>query len=82
MFTRRFWKAAGERAVGLFAGSLVTTITVDGNGMSASDWFSGLSTAGALAVASLLCSLVKANVGPEGPGLNETTRGVGREGDA
>jgi Putative lactococcus lactis phage r1t holin len=82
MYTVAFWKAAGERALGLFAGSLVTTVTVDGDGMSWADWEGGLSVALGVALVSVLCSVGKSHVGTEGPGLFETTRGVGRSGDS
>jgi hypothetical protein len=56
MYTKAFWKAAFERAVGAFSAPLAKQVV-------------GLG--GAAALASLVASVVKANVGPEGPGLTE-----------
>ena len=69
MYSKAFVKAALERAVGAFAapvaGALATVSVFD------VPWKAVFGVAAAGAVASLLASLGKAPIGPEGPGLTE-----------
>lgn len=69
MFSFAFVKAAVERALGAFVAPVAGALA--GTGLFDVDWAMVFSVAGSAAVASLLASLVKAPVGPEGPGLTE-----------
>lgn len=79
MYDRKFLVATGERAVGMFAGTLSSALFVDGTDLFHVPWQSGLGTATGAALLSVLTSIAKAHVGPEGPGVTETTRGAGRD---
>lgn len=75
-YDKRFVIATGERAVGVFSATLSGALFVNGLDLSCVDWSTGLNVAGGAALLSILTSFVKAQVGPPGPGLTETTRGA------
>lgn len=65
MFTVVFWRAAGERAVRSFAGSVLSTWVVAGQvfDVRGVDWGLVLGVGGGAAAVSLLLSLVATKVG-------------------
>lgn len=70
LWTRRFWEAAGERAVKTFAQTLAALIVADGTGLMDTAWVAILSTAGMAALVSLLTSVASdAATGGTGPSL-------------
>lgn len=81
MYDMKFFKATGERAVGMFSGALASALFVNGTDLFTVSWKAGVGTAGGAALLSILTSLAKGQVGPEGPGITETTRGAGRDGE-
>lgn len=81
MYDMKFFKAAAERAVGMFSGALASALFVNGIDLFHVDWKAGVGTAGGAALLSILTSVAKGQVGPEGPGITETTRGAGRDGE-
>lgn len=76
-----FFAAAGERAMGVFAAVLSGSLFVDGTDLSHVDWTTSFDIAAGAFLLSILTSLAKAHVGPEGPGVTETTRGAARSDD-
>lgn len=81
MIDMAFVKAVGERAVGAFSATLAGFLGAAGTDLVALDWSRSLSVSGGAALASVLASLAKGTMSPQGPGLTETTKGVGRDGD-
>lgn len=75
---KAFVLAAGERAVGVFSGVLSSVLVADGVDVFHVGWKAALGTSLGAALLSVLASLAKRRVGPEGPGLMETTAGAGR----
>lgn len=70
MFTKKFWKATGERAVKTLAQSALATATAAGTGLIDTDWVGVASTAGMATVLSLLSSLASSGAGgDDGPSL-------------
>jgi Putative lactococcus lactis phage r1t holin len=67
-----FLKATGERAIGMFSGSLASLLIADGGGLFDVGWGRALGASGMAALLSVLASFSKRYVGPEGPGLTET----------
>ena len=80
MYGRAFARATVERAVGSFSGVMASALFADGSDLFSIRWKSALGLAGGAALLSILASLAKGHVGPEGPGVMETTRGAGRDG--
>jgi hypothetical protein len=78
MYDARFFRAVAERAVGGFSGVLATALAADGADLCSVRWKAAFGLAGGVALLSILTSLVKGQVGPEGPGITETTRGAAR----
>ncbi len=71
IWTRDFWKAAGERAIKTFAQAEAALLVADGTGILNTDWTSSLSAAGMAAVISLLTSVASdAVTAGDGPSLN------------
>lgn len=64
-WSRAFWLSAAERILGAVIVSLATSVAATGNVLTV-DWATALGVAGAVAVASLAASAVKAGV-PLGP---------------
>lgn len=58
MFTVKFWKDAGERAVRAFASALLAVAGVSVTSLASIPWEADLSAAGGAAVISLLTSIV------------------------
>lgn len=81
MYGIEFAKATVERAVGSTSAVLVAALTADGTNLFAVHWKPTLGLAGGAFLVSILASLAKGQVGPEGPGIAETTRGAGRDGE-
>lgn len=67
-----FFKATGERAVGMFSGSLAGFLLADGGSLFDVGWGKALGVSGMAALLSVLASCSKYFVGPEGPGFTET----------
>lgn len=67
-----FVKAAGERAVGMFAGTLGSVLMANGSDLFDAGWKGALGTAGMAALLSVLASVAKGSAGPVGPGFTET----------
>jgi Putative lactococcus lactis phage r1t holin len=63
MFTAMFWKRATERAVKSFAQSLAALLSASGLGLFNANWVQALSTAGMVALLSVLTSLASTKVG-------------------
>ena len=57
MFTKKFWKDAGERAVKTGAQSAVSVLGANATGLLDADWLTVASVAGLAAVVSLLTSI-------------------------
>lgn len=57
MWTAKFWKAAGERAVKTFAQALVAAVGAGAAGVADVDWLQAVSVAGLAAVVSVLTSI-------------------------
>lgn len=66
MFTKIFWQLAGERAIKSFAQSLAAVLTASGLGLFDAPWPKAVSTAGMVALLSLLTSIASTRVGPAG----------------
>ena len=66
MFSRRFWKLTAERAVKVFAESLVAVLVAAGTGLLSTDWTTALSTAGMAALLAVLTSVASSGIGPKG----------------
>lgn len=69
MFTKKFWKAATERAAKTLAQSAIATITAAGTGLIDTDWVGIASTAGMATVLSLLSSIASSGTNGDGPSL-------------
>jgi hypothetical protein len=69
MYTRKFWTAAGERAVKTLAQTAVALLAGDGVGLLDVDWLRIGSVAGLAAVLSLLMSIGSAKVRDDTPSL-------------
>jgi hypothetical protein len=69
MYTRKFWTAAGERAVKTLAQTAVALLAGDGVGLLDVDWLRIGSVAGLAAVLSLLTSIGSAQVRDDTPSL-------------
>ncbi len=76
-----FVLAAGERAAGMFAGTLSSVLIAQGTDVLNAGWSKALSVSAMAALLSVLSSVAKGNVGPPGPSITETTKGAGRIGD-
>lgn len=76
-----FVLATGERAAGMFAGTLSSILIAQGTDIMDAGWSKALGVSAMAALLSVLSSVAKGNVGPEGPGVTETTKGAGRIGD-
>jgi hypothetical protein len=63
MFTQYFWKATLERAVKSFAQSLLALLSAQQLGLFDVDWVTTSSTAGMVALLSVLTSLASTQVG-------------------
>lgn len=63
MFTKVFWQRAGERALKSFAQSLVAVLTAEGLGLFEAAWPKAISTAGMVALLSVLTSLASSTIG-------------------
>lgn len=63
MFTKLFWQRATERAVKTFAQSLAGVLTATGLGLFEVPWPNALSTAGMIALLSVLTSLASSKLG-------------------
>lgn len=73
MWNRKFWAAAGERAVKTLAQSSVAAIVAAGTGLVDTDWMGVGSVAGMAAIISLLTSVgTDAVTGNNGPGFVES----------
>lgn len=57
LWTKEFWKGAGERAIKTFGEALLAVIGVGGLGFLDIDWASALSVSGVAALASVLLSI-------------------------
>ncbi|QIK63188.1 holin [Leucobacter viscericola] len=66
MFTKLFWKDAGERAVKTFAQAAVALLTAGATGLLGIDWPQLLSVAGLAALVSILTSVGSDSVGDRG----------------
>ena len=66
MFTIRFWKDAGERAIRTAAQALLALWATDVSGVLAVDWLQAFSVAGLAAITSVLMSIVATGVGDKG----------------
>lgn len=73
MFTAAFWKATTERMIRTFAASALTTLAGDQVSLLDLNWVEILSVGGGSAVVTLLIALAASRIGPDGPGLTETT---------
>lgn len=69
MFTKKFAKAAAERAVKTFAQSLAALLAAGGTGVLQVDWTQDLSIAGLAGVVSLLTSVASGAITGSGPSL-------------
>lgn len=63
MFTIKFWKDAGERAIRTAAQSLLALWATDVSGVLQVDWVQAVSVASLAALTSILMSIVATNVG-------------------
>ena len=66
MFTIKFWKDAGERAIRTAAQALLALWATDVSGVLTVDWVQAFSVAGLAAITSVLMSIVATNVGDKG----------------
>lgn len=66
MFTKVFWKDAGERAVKTFAQAAVALLTAGATGLLGIDWPQLLSVAGLAALVSILTSVGSDTFGDRG----------------
>ncbi|MYV99020.1 holin [Streptomyces sp. SID3343] len=71
MWTRVFWRAAGERAIRTAAQAELALLGVGSVGLLDVDWVAAASLGGGAALASVLTSITLSGVGPSGPGLTE-----------
>ena len=76
LWTRTFWRAAGERSAKTFAQTLAALLIADGTGLLDSVWLPRLSAAGMAALVSLLTSIGSDAATGDGPSLTgvETIR--------
>jgi hypothetical protein len=65
MFTKLFWQRTTERAVKTFAQALAGVLTAAGLGLFEVPWPKALSTAGMVALLSVLTSLASTKLGDE-----------------
>ena len=63
MFTIKFWKDAGERAIRTAAQALLALWATDVSGVLAVDWLQAFSVTGLAALTSVLMSIFATNVG-------------------
>ncbi len=63
MFSTLFWQLAGERAAKSFAQSLAAVLSAAGLGLLDAPWPKALSTAGMVALLSVLTSIASSKVG-------------------
>jgi hypothetical protein len=63
MFTAMFWRSTTERAVKSFAQSLAALLSASGLGLFDANWIKALSTAGMVALLSVLTSLASTKIG-------------------
>lgn len=76
IYTKAFWKDAGERAVWTFAqtlGALLTVVVVEGGGLGAVDWQTVLSTAALAAIYAIVKALGVGRANPETGASTGTT---------
>ena len=66
MFTVKFWKDAGERAIRTAAQALLALWATDVSGVLAVDWVQAGSVAALAALTSVLMSIVATGVGDKG----------------
>jgi len=66
MFTVKFWKDAGERAIRTAAQALLALWATDVSGVLEVDWVQAGSVAGLAALTSVLMSIVATGVGDKG----------------
>lgn len=66
MFTIKFWKDAGERAIRTAAQALLALWATDVSGVLTVDWLQAFSVAGLAAITSVLMSIVATGVGDKG----------------
>lgn len=64
MFTKKFWRLAGERAIKSFAQSLAALLGASGLGLLDAPWLTLMSLAGMAGLLSVLTSLASTQVGP------------------
>ncbi len=80
MFTALFWKRATERAVKSFAQSLAALLGASGLGLFNADWVQALSTAGMVALLSVLTSVASTKLGDsESPSALPTPKPAGED---
>jgi len=65
MFTAMFWRRTAERAVKSFAQSLAALLSASGLGLFDANWIKALSTAGMVALLSVLTSLASTRIGDQ-----------------
>ncbi|HEY7043508.1 MAG TPA: holin [Nocardioidaceae bacterium] len=65
MFSALFWKKTAERAIKSFAQSLAAVLAASGLGLLTARWMTALSTAGMVALLSVLTSVASCKLGPE-----------------
>ena len=65
MFTAMFWRRTTERAVKSVAQSLAALLSASGLGLFEASWIKALSTAGMVALLSVLTSLASTKIGDQ-----------------
>ena len=80
IFDKRFWIAAGERAVKTFAQTLIALIGTGAVGIMDLDWAQMLSVSATATLLSILTSIASSNFGAHpGPSLADETIEPGAE---